>query len=301
MIISITLITHWFLSLFTQTFFLHRYSAHKMFYLNRFWERFFYVLTYVLQNVSFLNPRAYAILHRLHHAYSDTEKDPHSPHNYSNILSMMYATKIEYASILDRHKPIPERFLGGYPEWHWFDKMAESWPSRVAWMALFTTFYILFAPAWWYFFFLPIHFLMGPIHGAIVNWFGHVLGYRNHNTPDQSRNTLAVDFLMLGELFQNNHHQHPKNPNFGNRWFEVDPVYQVMRVLAWAGVIRYPKKGKVVAKAPRQYTEADVTAETTAQVAGEASAEPATPSGASDTSNAANASTASKTLAPSSP
>eukprot|EP01036_Dinobryon_divergens_P038408 gene38408-50429_t len=28
---------------------------------------------------SFLSPRAYAILHRMHHAFSDTKRDPHSP------------------------------------------------------------------------------------------------------------------------------------------------------------------------------------------------------------------------------
>ena len=33
---------HWYLSLFCQTFFLHRYSAHKMFTMNKFWEKFFY-------------------------------------------------------------------------------------------------------------------------------------------------------------------------------------------------------------------------------------------------------------------
>ncbi|CAA9301254.1 MAG: Fatty acid desaturase; Delta-9 fatty acid desaturase, partial [uncultured Cytophagales bacterium] len=30
-------IAHWYLSLFCQTFFLHRYSAHKMFTMNKFW------------------------------------------------------------------------------------------------------------------------------------------------------------------------------------------------------------------------------------------------------------------------
>ena len=77
---------HWYLSLFSQTFFLHRYSAHKMFTMNKFWERFFYFFTYITQGSSYLNPRSYAILHRMHHAYSDTERDPHSPHHTENLL-----------------------------------------------------------------------------------------------------------------------------------------------------------------------------------------------------------------------
>ena len=84
---------------------------------------------------------------------------------------------------------------------------------------------------------LPIHFFMGPVHGMIVNWCGHKYGYRNFASKDRSRNTLAFDFVTLGELFQNNHHAYGMAPNFAGRWFEVDPTYQAMRVLAWVGVI----------------------------------------------------------------
>ena len=86
MTIPIFFILHWFLSLFSQTFFLHRYAAHKMFTMNKFWERFFYLFTFITQGSSFLNPRAYAVMHRMHHAYSDTEKDPHSPHYFKSMF-----------------------------------------------------------------------------------------------------------------------------------------------------------------------------------------------------------------------
>src|SRR5712692_10261369 len=65
--------THWTLSILAQTFFLHRYGAHRMFTMNRFWDRFFYLFSFIAQSPSFLVPRAYAILHREHHAFSDTE------------------------------------------------------------------------------------------------------------------------------------------------------------------------------------------------------------------------------------
>jgi stearoyl-CoA desaturase (delta-9 desaturase) len=48
---------------------------------------------------------------------------------------------------------------------------------------------------------------------------------------------LAIDFLTAGELFQNNHHKLGRNPNFAVRRFEVDPAFQVMRVLGRLGVI----------------------------------------------------------------
>ena len=59
--------------MFCQSFFLHRFGAHKQFTMSRGWELFFNYLTALTQNSSYLNPRGYAILHRMHHAYSDTE------------------------------------------------------------------------------------------------------------------------------------------------------------------------------------------------------------------------------------
>src|SRR5271154_1613337 len=95
-IILIFFISHWFLSLFFQTFYLHRYASHKMFSTNKFNERVFHLLTFICQGSSFLNPRAYAIMHREHHAFSDTEKDPHSPYFFKDVFQMMWRTAISY-------------------------------------------------------------------------------------------------------------------------------------------------------------------------------------------------------------
>lgn len=235
--ILIFFVAHWVLSIFAQTFFLHRYSAHRMFSMSKGWERFFYVFTWFTQGSSFLSPRAYAILHREHHSFSDTDRDPHSPHIYPNFFRMMWKTKERYNGILARKIEPEARFEGGYPTMPWLDRLADTWTSRVAWGVGYTLFYLYFAPHWAFLLLLPIHFLMGPIHGAIVNWGGHKYGYRNFEMEDESKNTLVFDFLTLGELFQNNHHKWGMAPNFAVRWFEVDPAYQVMRVLNAVGII----------------------------------------------------------------
>jgi len=106
-------------------------------------------------------------------------------------------------------------------------------------VAGYIAFYVAFAPGFWWFLLLPIHFLMGPIQGAIVNWCGHKYGYANFNNGDQSKNTSPWGILLMGELFQNNHHKFGASPNFAQRWFELDPTFQIMRVLHWTRLIRF--------------------------------------------------------------
>jgi stearoyl-CoA desaturase (delta-9 desaturase) len=78
---------------------------------------------------------------------------------------------------------------------------------------------------------------MGPIQGAIVNWFGHKVGYRNFNLSDHSKNTLPLDFLLMGELYQNNHHRFSNKMNFAYRWFELDLTYVLSKPLKFLKII----------------------------------------------------------------
>jgi stearoyl-CoA desaturase (delta-9 desaturase) len=249
MAIALFFIGHWTLSVFCQSFFLHRYASHRMFTMSKGWERFFYVLTYITQGSSFLTPRGYAIMHRMHHAFSDTPKDPHSPRNYPSgprgFFAMMRSMWVTYHDLAhERVEPDP-RFTGGYPEMRALDKIGRSYPFCIAWGALYALFYIKFATSPWQLALVPLHWLMGPIHGAIVNWCGHRYGYRNFNSDDDAKNTLVFDVVTLGELFQNNHHRYGQSPNFAVRWFEIDPTYQVMRVFAWLGIIDFGTKRQI--------------------------------------------------------
>ena len=49
--ILIFFVAHWYLSLFFQTFFLHRYASHRAFTMNKFTERVFFVLTWIFQGI----------------------------------------------------------------------------------------------------------------------------------------------------------------------------------------------------------------------------------------------------------
>ena len=239
MIILFSFIGHWYLSLFCQTFFLHRYAAHKLFTMSKFWERIFYFLTWIFQGSSYLSPFGYGVMHRMHHAYADTEKDPHSPKFSLNLFQMMWGTKNIYSAIASGRAKIEQKFTKGVPNWKFFDVAARSWPSRLFWGVLYTIFYMNFAENWWMFLLIPIHFFMGPVHGVVINWFAHKWGYVNFKVKDTSKNLLPFDFLMLGESYHNNHHKHDRRANFGGcRWHEIDPTYLIIKVLNFFRVIR---------------------------------------------------------------
>ncbi|MFD0795404.1 hypothetical protein ACFQZX_17410 [Mucilaginibacter litoreus] len=108
------------------------------------------------------------------------------------------------------------RILGYYPEGPLIDRMGSSQLFQVIFATAYTCFYIAFVTHWWLFLLFPVHYLRGPIHGAIISWCGHKYGYTNFDNNDQFKNTTLFDFLMLGELFQNNYLRHPKSANSVN-------------------------------------------------------------------------------------
>lgn len=151
---------------------------------------------------------------------------------------MTMRTKDIYLSYA-KFKAEPEKpFRGKYPEWPLLDRISNWWSVRILFGAGYFLFYWYFATAWWQFLLLPIHFFMGPVHGAIVNWCGHKYGYSNYDNEDHSRNTLPVDFLLMGELMQNNHHKSPNSINFAKKWYEFDPTFPIILLLDRVRIIK---------------------------------------------------------------
>ncbi|MFT4031384.1 MAG: acyl-CoA desaturase [Siphonobacter sp.] len=240
--ILIFFVVHWYGALFFQTVFLHRYASHQAFTMSKGWEKTFFILTFIFQGSNYLSAYAYGVMHRMHHAYADTEDDPHSPIYSKGIFDMMWKTYTFYNGIRNRTLKVDPKFTVNVPDWRSFDDFASSRYVRLTWGTLYTLFYIYFAPSWAWFLLLPVHFLMSPIHGAIINWFAHKIGYTTFKVNDTSKNLMPVDFLMMGEGFHNNHHTYGNRPNFAFKWFEIDPSYQIMKVLDFLNVIQLPKK-----------------------------------------------------------
>ncbi len=246
------IVAQFFLSLFLHSFFLHRYSTHRQFLMSRFWERIFFFTTWLFQGPAFLNPTGYAKMHLEHHAHSDKAGDPHSPLNHSKSkwgldfpyasMKMMWATKKVFEEIKAGTHVIAGLYKDRtFPEWKHFEDFTESFSSILFTGLLFILFYYYFASGWLWVL-LPITLLNAPIQGAIVNWCGHMWGYRNYDLDDNSRNTWVLAPIMWGELYQNNHHNDQDNPNFGGpRWFEIDPLYPFILLFNKIGIIHIVK------------------------------------------------------------
>jgi hypothetical protein len=83
-----------------------------------------------------------------------------------------------------------------------------------------------------------------------VNSASHLWGYRNYNTDEESTNNWWVALLSFGEGWHNNHHADQRSAAHGQRWFEFDLTYWVIRLLGVLGLawqIMEPRKS-IVAK-----------------------------------------------------
>lgn len=238
MIIVLFVFVLWYGGLFFQSFFLHRYAAHQVFTMSKFMERLTYVGTWIFQGPSYLSAYGYGIMHRMHHAYTDTAQDPHSPSYDDNLVAMMWKTKNIYQDINNDLIAVDERFKQNVPQWKSFDSFAGSRFSRLMWISLYILFFAFFVTAWWQWLLLPLTFMMAPVHGVIINWFGHIYGYVNYTMKNTSKNLLPFDFLMMGEGYHNNHHKYADRANFGVRWFEIDITYLFIVLFNYLGIIK---------------------------------------------------------------
>jgi stearoyl-CoA desaturase (delta-9 desaturase) len=75
-------------------------------------------------------------------------------------------------------------------------------------------------------------------HGTfVINSLSHVWGTRRYDTRDDSRNNAFFALLTLGEGWHNNHHHYQSSTRQGFRWWEFDPCFWGLRVLAALGVV----------------------------------------------------------------
>jgi stearoyl-CoA desaturase (delta-9 desaturase) len=80
-------------------------------------------------------------------------------------------------------------------------------------------------------------------HGTCcINSMAHVWGTPRYDTGDDSRNSFLLAIITLGEGWHNNHHRYQSSARQGFYWWEIDPTYYALRLLALLGVISNLKR-----------------------------------------------------------
>ena len=214
------------LRMFWVTGFYHRYFSHRTFNTSRPAQFVFAVLgnTAVQRG-----PLWWAAHHRRHHRYADTEQDVHSPRQHGFWWSHMgWITsdgnfRTDFSQVTD---------LARFPELRFLDRFDILVPLLLA--------TILFLVGGWrlliWGFFISTVVLFHCT--CLINSLAHTLGRRRFDTPDDSRNSLILALITLGEGWHNNHHRYPGAVRQGFRWWEVDFTYYGLRMLALVHLIR---------------------------------------------------------------
>lgn len=193
---------------------LHRYFAHRSYKVNSFWHAFLCLASCL---VCFGSPAGYAVIHRAHHAHTDTELDPHAQKHLGFLNVIFFNWKLDKLSMWSAVRDLRDPWI----------KFTHNYYALV--ISLFAVILFVIDP------FLVMFYSVGTV-GALfamgfINTVCHsqgITGYRNHRTRDDSSNSYVA--VLIGE-WHNNHHARPREWNQRERWWEVDYAAQFIRII----------------------------------------------------------------------
>jgi stearoyl-CoA desaturase (delta-9 desaturase) len=199
--------------------------------------------------------------HRRHHAFTDEEGDPHSPHTHDaegvrGVLTGLWHSHMGW--LFEGQRTSAKRFapdLRKDPTIRWVDKYFPLW----ALLGLAIPFVAGFALSGGSLFAGFTAFVWAGLvrvfllHHATwsVNSICHMYGSRPFAIEDESRDNWLVAMVSLGEGWHHSHHAFPTSARHGLRRFQPDPSYAVIRTLEKAGLVwnvKRPKDEQIAAK-----------------------------------------------------
>jgi stearoyl-CoA desaturase (delta-9 desaturase) len=194
----------------------HRYFAHRSFKTFPILEK---LLLFLGMMNGFGSCLSWVGIHRKHHMCADTESDPHSPITqkpYKVWLTMWKPVEIQPSSIRDVIKSPQQRWTHR----HYF-RIYLLVSGLLAAVSLELYISVLALPA------------VIAFHSAgLTDVIGHMRGYQNFETKDQSRNSLVLNYLTLGtQGLHNNHHARPSAPSQRYKPYEVDTLGLIIKLL----------------------------------------------------------------------
>lgn len=179
--------------------------------------------------------------HRVHHRFTETASDPHSP-RVDGMGRAHTGWQFDPENVATRTDLVGD--LAKLPEMRFLDRYHHIPPAVLA-VATFA--FGLIAGRWWGWStdgpqMIVWAFSISTValwHATFsVNSLSHRFGRRHHDTPDDSTNNWLVAVLTLGEGWHNNHHRHPAAARHGFHRGQLDPTHRMLRILAAVGLVR---------------------------------------------------------------
>ena len=211
------------LAVIATSVYLHRGLAHRALTLHPLAD---WAFRFILWFSTGQNRREWVAVHRKHHAFTDTEKDPHSPlvHGFWKIQLgnvFYYVREARNPETIARwakdiKEDIWDRFL--------FNKGTLGGIVGIA-LAI-----LVLGPMWGLLVAVAHFVLYVFVLAPSINGLGHWWGRKNFLT-NSATNVRLLAWLTGGESLHNNHHAHPSSPKFSMGRFEFDPSWPVIRLL----------------------------------------------------------------------
>jgi stearoyl-CoA desaturase (delta-9 desaturase) len=209
------------------TVYLHRGLSHRALQLHPAAVFAARVLTWITTGI---RPREWAAVHRKHHAFTDTDGDPHSPRQLGWVRVQL--TNAALYRRVARDGFTVRRYARDIPRDRW---------DRVLFDHAFVGLGIGIA---------ALIVVLGPVWGAVaaafhtvaylglnaaVNAVTHTFGSRPYDNSATNLQWLAL--LTAGEGLHNNHHALPTAPRLAHAPGEIDLAWPVIRLLRRCGLV----------------------------------------------------------------
>jgi stearoyl-CoA desaturase (delta-9 desaturase) len=218
----------------------HRLLTHRAFQTYPWLERTFAVMGSLSVQGSVMD---WVSDHRKHHAHTDREGDPHSPHvgHGSGLRGLLFA---HMGWLLETQGQSDwKRYASDLYEDPKMRRIGRSFPLLVLVSLAVPTIagFVLHG-------FTLGGALRGYVWGGLVRIFlvhhvtwsvnsvCHFFGRRRFDIEDRSTNVGWLSLLSLGESWHHNHHAFPRSAFHGLRWYEVDPSGVIILLMQRLGL-----------------------------------------------------------------
>lgn len=216
------------------TLYLHRDQAHRSIDLHPVLRHFF---RFWIWCSSGMLTREWVAVHRKHHAFCETEGDPHSPQVYGLKKVLLEGAEL-YREETDNPETL-QKFGRGTPD-DWLERNVYlRFPYAGIWLMMLVDLVLFGVPGITIF---AVQMASMPVFAAgVINGLGHHSGYRNFECDDAATNIVPWGLLIGGEELHNNHHAFPTSAKFSVRRWEFDIGWMYISLLRFLGLAKVNK------------------------------------------------------------